>query len=81
MPVIGVQKMQLSKFMLENKCIGLSEIDTRAVVNILRSEGSLKSVIASKSVLPIKDAGSELKKFGGTWWTRPCKGGFYKRFL
>ena len=58
-------EMQLSKFMLENKCIGLSEIDTRAVVNILRSEGSLKSVIASKSVLPIKDAGSELKKFGG----------------
>ena len=38
----------LSKFMHENKCIGLSEIDTRAIVNILRAEGSLKSVIASK---------------------------------
>ena len=49
----------LSKFMLENQCIGLSEIDTRAIVNILRSEGSLKSVIASKKILPIEDAASE----------------------
>ena len=67
--------------MHENKCIGLSEIDTRAIVNILRAEGSLKSVIASKSVLPIEDAASELNKFSGTWWIRPCSGGFYKRYL
>ena len=55
----------LSKFMHENQCIGLSEIDTRAIVNILRAEGSLKSVIASKKILPIEDAASELNKFSG----------------
>jgi len=55
----------LSKFMHENQCIGLSEIDTRAIVNILRAEGSLKSVIASKKILPIENAASELNKFSG----------------
>ena len=32
----------LSKFMHENQCIGLSEIDTRAIVNILRAEDLFK---------------------------------------
>ncbi|RPG44895.1 MAG: carbamoyl-phosphate synthase small subunit [Gammaproteobacteria bacterium TMED112] len=57
-------KMSLEKFLLEQKVICISDIDTRHLTRILRDEGCKIGAIYPSKYFTDEEADSEIKKFG-----------------
>lgn len=58
-------KMSLEEFLVEQKTICISDIDTRHLTKILRDEGCKIGAIYPTQVFTDEEAASEIKKFGG----------------
>ena len=62
--VIIVQKCLLEDFLVEQKTICISDIDTRHLTRILRDEGCKIGAIYPTKFFTDEEANSEIKKFG-----------------
>src|SRR5690554_474017 len=56
-----ISEASLQEFLLKDNKVGISDIDTRALVRYIRSKGAMNAIISSEENVSIEDLQEELK--------------------